>query len=229
MGKENKSLDIFGLGDLAKSIPPSVYEQTMTTITSTFEKIISPLTETTYGIGRLIKQKFDNKVEIEKSLFIYALQQALEKIHSKGLSINQITNPKNLTKILDEVSQETDPLLNVLWINLLCSELTNQKAHPFFINTLSSLSAKEALLLESLNSFNDAGEKSVNVVTFPHSIKGFVKQNNGKVFEWDFSCKLLCEYGLAQTVTPGTYKRGQHIVILYRTSIGDEFLNAVKY
>lgn len=228
MSSEDISLDLTGIGKLAKSIPESVYEKTTETITSTFEKLIAPITETTSGLGRYIQQKFDNMVEIEKSLFIYSLQNAQKKIIQRGLKITKVSNPKALIKIMENASQETDELLNVLWTNLLYSQLTNQDSHPFFINVLSSLSKNEAVMLESLNSFDSIGETKTNVIIFPHRIKSWVKKNGGDVYEWNFSCNLLCEFGLAKTVTPFSHKPGNNVVILYRTEIGDSFLKAVK-
>ena len=202
-------------------------KQTTETITTTFKKLIAPITETTFGWGRYIKQKFDNMVEIEKSLFIYSLQKAYDKAAKKKLNVVHIPNPKNLIKIMEEVSKETDPLLNALWTNLLCSQLIDQRSHPFFINILSNLSAKEAVLLESLNSFNDIGEIAKNIRIDRQQITSWVNKNGGIEKNWDFSCSLLCEFGLTKTVTPSIRKQGQGKVILYRTVIGEEFLKAV--
>ena len=229
MPSDDKSLDLTGIGKLAKSIPDSVYNQTIETITTTFEKLIAPITETTSGLGRYIRQKFDNMVGVEKSLFIYSMQNALDKSAKKRLNVGHvpIPTPKTLIKIMEEVSKETDPLLNVLWTNLLSSQLLDQRSHPFFINILSNLSAKEALLLESLNSFDDIGEIAKSILILPHKITSWVNKNGGIERDWDFSCSLLCEFGLTKTVTPSIRKRGQGTVILYRTDIGEEFLKAV--
>ena len=228
MIKDEISIDLIGLGKIAKAIPSSVYERTSETINSTFEKIIAPITETTSGLGRYIRQKFDNMVEIEKSILVYSIQNAIDKLNKSGKRVEQISSPKSLIRIMDNVSQETDPLLNVLWTNLLCSQLSNQKSHPFFINTLSSLSAKEALLLESLNPFDKIGEVAKNIIIFQKDIEFWVKRNKEEKFIWDFSCNLLCEFGLAETITPATHIKSDSTVILFRTKIGEEFLNAVK-
>jgi hypothetical protein len=228
MLNDDNSLDLTGIGKLAKSIPQSVYERTTETITSTFEKLVAPITETTSGFGRYIRQKFDNMVEVEKSLFIYSFQNAQKKIIAKGLNINKVSNPKAFVKIMENASQETDELLNVLWTNLLYSQLTDQDSHPFFINVLSSLSKNEAIMLESLNSFDSIGEIKTNVIFYPPRIKSWVKKNGGEIFKWNFSCNLLCEFGLAKTVAPFTHKPGNDTVILYRTEIGNSFLKAVE-
>jgi hypothetical protein len=48
MHDEDKSLDLIGLGKLAKSIPDSVYLQTTETVCRTFESLIAPITATTW-------------------------------------------------------------------------------------------------------------------------------------------------------------------------------------
>ena len=227
MPSDDKSLDLIGLGRLAKSIPDSVYNQTTETILTTFEKLIAPITETTSGLGRYIRQKFDTMVDIEKSLFLYSMQNVHDKLAKKKLNVDHVPTPKILIKAMEEVSKETDPLLNVLWTNLLYSQLIDQRSHPYFINILSNLSATEALLLESLNSFDDIGEISKNILILPHKITSWVIKNEGIDRDWDFSCSLLCEFGLTKTVTPSKRKEGEGTVILYRTDIGDEFLKAV--
>ena len=225
---DDKSLDLIGIGKLAKAIPESVYKQTTEAITTAFEKIIAPITETTSGLGRYIRQKFDNMVEVEKSILTYSLQNAQEKINKNGKQIKNIAHPKELIKILEEISKETDPLLNVLWTNILCSELTNDNSHPFFVNILQSFSVKEAILLETLNSFHNIGEVNKNVLIFRYTIDSWMKENGGEINMWDFSCKLLCEFGLADTITPLNHINGRNTIILYRTDIGEEFLNAVN-
>ena len=228
MSNKDKSLDLVGIGKLAKAIPDSVYEQGTETITSTFIKLVAPITETTSGIGRYIQQKFDNMVDIEKSILTYSIQNAQDRAVEKNLKIGHVATPKNLIKIIEEVSKETDPILNTLWTNLLCSELTNQETHPFFIDILSKLSVKEAQLLNSLNTFNNIGSIKSSTLILPHKITSWVKENNSNVNKWDFSCNLLYEFGLAKTVTPSMHTNGSGTVTLYRTDIGEDFLNAVK-
>ena len=155
------------------------------------------------------------------------MQSAHNKAIEKNLNISRPVAPKTLIRIMEEVSKETDPLLNVLWTNLLCSELTSQSTHPLFINILSNMSPKEALLLESLNSFHEIGEIKSHVLVSPHSIASWVNKNEGIIKNWDLSCSLLCEFGLTKTVTPLMHKQKTGIVTLYRTDIGDEFLKAV--
>lgn len=64
---DNDGLDIAGFGKIAKAIPPKVYERSATTLLTAFQQITAPITETTSGLGRYLRQKFDNMVEAEKA------------------------------------------------------------------------------------------------------------------------------------------------------------------
>ena len=64
MNNNDHSLDLTGIGKLATAIPDEVYCQTSDTINTSFEKLVSPITEFTSGLGRLIKQKFDKKTVV---------------------------------------------------------------------------------------------------------------------------------------------------------------------
>ena len=224
--EEDKSLDFAGIGKLAKAIPEKVYEQTSEVINSTFSNLISPITETTAGLGRYIRQKFDNMVEVEKALLTYSVQNALKKAKSNRLLMKPEQRPKELITIMDALSKETDPLLNTLWTNLLCSELTNQNSHPFFISILQSLSRKDAEILSRLHDYDATGEKKSNILISRPYIQYWVTENGAKPEEWSFSCSFLCEMGLASTVTP-EQSENHGAVILYRTDVGRSFLEAV--
>ena len=195
MNDDDKSIDLIGLGKLAKAIPESVYKKTTDTTLKTFEKIIAPITETTSGLGRYIKQKFDNMVEIERSILEYSLEKAKKKLERKGLKSISVSSPRSTVRIVEELSKETDFLLNEMWTNLLCSEITSGKSHPFFINVLSSLSKEEAILLQDLKSFNEIGEFKNNILMLPRSIRYYILEDGGAEREWNMPSALLLEYG----------------------------------
>ena len=228
MSSEEKGSELLELEEVAKAIPDSVYEQTSETINTTFIKLVAPITESTSGLGRYIQQKFDNMVEVEKSLLTYSIQNAQNRAIEKNLKIGHVRSPKNLIKIMEEVSKETESILNTLWTNLLCSELTNGNSHPFFVDVLSRLSVKDAQILQSLNTFDNIGSIESNALILPHRITSWVLEDNSTIHKWDFSSSLLVELGLAKTVTPSTRVKGTGTVILYRTDIGEDFLNAVR-
>lgn len=227
MDDDDKSIDLFGLGKLAKAIPEYVYTKTTDTPLKTFEIIIAPITETTSGLGRYIKQKFDNMVEIERSLLEYSLEKTKNKLERKGLKPNSSPSPRSIVRIIEELSKETDYLLNEMWTNLLCTEITSGKSHPFFINALSSLSKGEAILLQNLKSFDEVGEFKKNILMLPRSIRYYIIEDQGAQAEWNMPCALLLEYGLASTVVPKSHQSGDNTALLYRTELGDAFLKAV--
>lgn len=57
-------VDLAGIGKAMRAIPPSAWQQMVDTACDTFEKTLSPITETADGIGRLIKAKFDRLIDI---------------------------------------------------------------------------------------------------------------------------------------------------------------------
>jgi ribosomal protein S16 len=165
-------------------------------------------------------------VEVEKALLTYSMQNALKKAKSDRLLMKSEQRPKELITIMDALSKETDPLLNTLWTNLLCSELTNQNSHPFFISVLQSLSRKDAEILSRLHDYDATGEKKSNILISQPNIQYWVTENGAKPEEWTFSCSFLYGMGLASTVTPKE-SENHGTVILYRTDVGRSFLEAV--
>jgi hypothetical protein len=154
--------DLTGVGKFAEAIPPAVYAQTATTLNSTLRKLVAPITESTSGLGRYIRQKFDNMVQVEKALATYTLQQALGRARSKAerlsLRFGVPAHPKTFVKSLEEASKETDPVMHEMWANLLASQLVEGFSHPHFVETLSHFSPAEAQVLSSLREAADVGE-----------------------------------------------------------------------
>ncbi|TOC15016.1 hypothetical protein CGJ90_24490, partial [Vibrio parahaemolyticus] len=89
---------------------PEVYVQTTGTVLSTFNKLVAPITETTDGLGRYIRQKFDNMVDVEKAVATYTLENAVLKAQKKSTALGQAISPpihyKSFVKTLDEASKE---------------------------------------------------------------------------------------------------------------------------
>ncbi len=228
MQNEDKSLDLIGLGKLAKSIPEAVYLQTTETVCRTFENLIAPITETTSGLGRYIRQKFDNMVEVEKSLLAYALLNAKTKVESNGRKLIVPRNPKSFVRAMEETAKEVDPLLNIMWTNLLASQLSDEKCHPLFVQILSTLSPNEALLLDKLLPFEKIGNYAKNVLVRPYNLKKWSIKNGGELYDWDLSCNILCEFGLTNYVVPEPHIPGNGFVILWLTNTGKQFLDVVS-
>lgn len=237
MSEEKKDgLDLVGFGKVAKAIPPEVYTQSTHAIIETFSKVVAPITETTSGFGRYIRQKFDNMVEVEKALATYTIQNAVAKAEAKARSANVSIiapiHPKSFIKSLEEASKETDPILHEMWENLLADQLLNEKFHPHFVEVLPHFSPKEAQLLVSLLPREKIGENGGRYLTSSDdSFSHWVRQSRDKQLnKWGYSCILLCEFRFADILGPNRddYPKEDRVTILYRTSAGESFLSAVS-
>ncbi len=227
--KTSRSLDIVGLGETAKAIPKEVYVETTKALINSFNKIVAPITETTSGFGRYIRQKFDNMVEAEKAVGAYTIQKAVEKAQQKG----QLNSPKHLksfVKSFEEASKEVDPTLHEMWENILANQLIDSEFHPRYVNMLSNFSSAEAELLLKLNSFGNIGKDHSGYLGSPRDFTNYIFKNYDKELnKWTYSCNLLLEFELAEVQAPnnGIYEKADNVTILYRTNSGNRFLNAV--
>jgi len=213
----DSSIDIIGLGKTAKAIPTEVYVETTRGLIDTFNKIISPLTETTSGIGRYIRQKFDNMVDTEKAIGAFSVQKAIEKAQKK----NDLKEPKHLKSFINsfgEASKETDPILHEMWVNILANQIVESNFHPRYVNILSSLSSDEANLLLKLNTKENIGKDfSVYFGSPRDGFHHFVIRNpDDNLFEWSYSCNVILEFELAEVIAPydGIYKKEDKVTIL---------------
>ena len=232
--------DVLGFGKAAKAIPPEVYQQGAATVISTFDKLIAPFTETTSGVGRYIRQKFDTMVGMEKAVATYTLAEALQRAAKRHAgSIGPITpgHLKSFVTALEEASKETEPTLHEMWTNLLASQLVDPFPRPHFVNLLSQFGPAEAQLFEYLLSKSEANDRHGSpseAIALTGGLSWLRKNTDEKIHPWTASCTLLCNFGLAETkvLTAGKY---QHLLaggfqvplILYRTDLGDLFLAAV--
>lgn len=229
---DNEGLDIAGFGKIAKAIPPKVYERSATTLLTAFQQITAPITETTSGLGRYLKQKFDNMVEAEKAIATYTVEKAIsrakEKAQLAGRALQPPASSKSFVKAIEEASKETDPLLHEMWANLIASQLTNETCHPHFVEVLSHFSSAEARLLISLIPLTEVGENdggyfSANDDAFEY----WMSKAGGEVNPWSISCVLLQEFRFADLVAPKSSKP-ERTAILFRTGLGTAFLSAVS-
>ena len=240
MNTPKDGFDLAGLGKLAKAIPAEVYNRTTKSVLTSFEKLIAPITETTSGFGRYIRQKFDGMVEVEKAIATYTLEEACAKAKAKAAELQVCTilpaHPKMFVKALEEGSKETDPLLHQMWASLLASQMLDGFCHPHFVEILPHFSPSEAKLLVSLRDKNTVGANggqfmSLDIDMFGHWI---MHADDAEPKLWTLSCTLLYEFGFADLLAPDTpvelidslsYSRAP---ILYRTRSGEEFIKAVS-
>lgn len=233
--KKDNSFDLLGFGKLAKAIPDSVYEKSTETLLTTFEKLTAPITETTSGFGRYLRQKFDNMVSAEKAIATYTLEKAIRRARKKArkhhLSINPPIHPKSFVKAIEEASKETDPLLHEMWASLLASQMIQQQCHPHFVEILPHFSPAEAHLLVSLYNRDQVGQTGGGYLYFSYDIfRNWVRKAGDTNLEtWTYSCVLLCEFGFADVLAPkkNTYPKEKEVTILFRTVSGNGFLETV--
>lgn len=228
--KTDSSFDIIGLGKTAKAIPAEVYVETTRGLIDTFNKIVAPITETTSGIGRYIRQKFDNMVDSEKAIGAFTIQKAIEKAEKLG-EIKQPNHLKSFVNSFEEASKETDPILHEMWENILASQITESNFHPRYVGVLSSLSADEAILLLKLNTIDNLGKDFSGYLGSPRD--GFnhfvIKNHDTELYKWSYSCNILLEFELAEVIAPndGIYEKEDRVTILYLTNSGKRFLDIV--
>lgn len=228
----SNSWDIAGFGKVAEAIPPKVYEQTTAVLLSTFQELTAPITETTAGFGRYLRQKFDTMVDVEKAITTYTIEKAIDRAKVRaehlGRTIGPPMHPKSFVRALEEASKETDPLLHEMWANLLASQLASDTCHPYFISILTNFSPAEAKLLVSLLPKSGVGEHghgwmSVEADTFTH----WIRKSGDELHPWTISCDLLCEFRFADMLGPKPSLGS--VTILHRTELGNAFLAAVSH
>jgi len=229
---DNEGLDIAGFGKIAKAIPAKVYERSATTLLTTFQQVTAPITETTSGLGRYLKQKFDNMVEAEKAIATYTVEKAVsrakEKAQRTGRAIHPPASSKTFVKAIEEASKETDPLLHEMWANLIASQLSDETCHPHFVEVLSHFSPAEARLLTELVSRAEVGENDGGYfLAADDAFKYWMARSGGELRPWSISCVLLQEFRFADVIAPKDSKPAD-TAILFRTAQGSAFLSAVS-
>ncbi|EKD1480597.1 MULTISPECIES: Abi-alpha family protein [Vibrio harveyi group] len=233
MTNEKQELDLTGLGEVAKAIPPEVYMQTTDTVLTTFNKLVAPITETTDGFGRYIKQKFDNMIDVEKAVATYTLENALSKAESKAEKLNQkLITPKHnksFIKAIEEASKETDPLLHTMWENLLAEQFVDSVFHPHFVELLAHFSPNEAKLLISLTTRDKIVDHKGSYIAYDDDsfTHWLINGDDSEPKDWNYSCILLNEFRFVD-VLAASEDSASTTAILYRTSAGEAFLSAVS-
>jgi hypothetical protein len=229
-------LDLTGFGKIAKAIPPEVYTRTAKSALTVFEKVIAPITETTHGFGRYIRQKFDNMVEVEKAIAAFTIEKACLKAQkrasSQGISVGVPQHPKSFVKALEEASRETDPLLHEMWASLLASQLLPGDCHPHFVEILQHFSPSEAILLISLHDGDAVGENDGKYISIDiDRVSSWIAHaEDAEPKPWTASCILLIDFGFADLKAQlwKEPKEDDRPSILYRTRAGSEFLKTVS-
>lgn len=218
MNDEDKSIDLTGVGKLAKAIPPSSWNRLVKTACDTFCKLISPIIETTSGLGRLIKAKFESMEDIQKVLATDALKRTQRKIEDSGKRPKGNPKSPTLIKLIENASNEPDENIRDIWANMIANEILNNRVHPEFPKIMTRLSSNDAItLVEIAESNKKASLKAVlGSLIYGFRIMGF---NFSLLIEeeTDFSREQLMNLNLV-------CRRSGH---WYLTLTGEEFLKAV--
>lgn len=229
--------DLVGAGKVAEAIPPEVYKQSTVTVCKTFESLVAPLTQTTDGLGRLIRQTFDNWVEVRKAIGTYTLQQAVIRAKARTEKQRGIpqppSHPKTFIRALEESSLETDSIVHEMWVNLLASQIVDQNSHPRFVGILTELGPDEVKLLLSLKPYpkNDSRLSSYVGGSMAHThfsekMTWVTALDQPAPQPWNLSATLLCQHSLAEA-SPRSQSAGGGFILLHLTLFGEAFLAAV--
>jgi hypothetical protein len=215
MGKGDLSLDLAGIGKLAKAIPGEAWDKLVKTACDTFQQLVAPITSLTGGAGRLIQAKFDRLVDAEKIIVASNLAKAHEKAEKapKRRRRKSPPSPSFITRLISESSAETDKTLRELWTNLLANEIARGDVHPEFIRILSRLSARDAHRLAEIAEREQQGSR----------FSRFIKALGSKPEPIEFTEVHLELVGLIVWVEPPGLSG------LWKLSvIGEAFINAVS-
>jgi hypothetical protein len=227
---KNEGLDVTGLGKVASAIPKEVYERSAATLLTTFEMLTAPITESTSGLGRYLRQKFDNMVQVEKAIATYTVEKALhrasERCERARISLRAPAHPKSFVRAIEEASKETDPVLHEMWANLLASQLSDGVCHPHFVEVLPHFSPTEAKLLVSLLPESEIGEHKSYISVNPRPSLRWIRMNSESEFQpWTISCDLLFEFRFVHLASATPSSRS--LAVMYLTPLGSAFLAAV--
>lgn len=218
MSDDNNSIDITGIGKLAKAIPPTAWNKLVKTACDIFSQLVAPITETTGGLGRLIKAKFDSMLDVQKIYAADTLVRVKEKIEKSGRQPKG--NPKSniLLNAIGNASNEYDDNIREIWANMIANEIINNQVHPEFPNILERLSSNDAITLASIAESNKKDTIKTATKAFIHGFRLMGVSLSALVDEeTDFSREHLKNLNLT------TKYSGQWRLTL----TGEEFLKAV--
>ena len=156
----DSGIDFTGVGKAMKAVPPAAWAQIVNTACTTFDKTLAPITETAYGIGRLIKAKFDRLIDVEQVLAAESIDSARKKVE-KTRETAKTPRPQILLQIIENSCDEVDTGIRELWSNLLAQEMLTQAVHPEVGRVLARISFDDTQLLVKITESrsNDKAEQ----------------------------------------------------------------------
>lgn len=174
MSDDDKSLDLTGIGRLAKAIPPLSWNRLVKAACDTFTMLLAPITATTEGLGRLIKAKFDTMVDAQKVLAADTVRRAKEKVEKAGRQPKKHPKAIVLVKAIENASNESDDNVREIWANLIANEILDNQVHPEFPRILERMSSNDAVTLAEIAESNkkDSVKKATRALVFGMKIMG---------------------------------------------------------
>ncbi len=175
MNDEDTSLDLIGVGKLAKAIPAPAWNRLVKTTCDTFSQLLSPITSTTFGLGQLIQAKFDKMVDVQKVFAADAVRRAKEKVERTGRVPKDKPKAIVLIRAVENASNETDNNLREIWSNLIANEILDNQVHPEFLRILERMSSNDALTLVDIadSDRKDHVKKATHAVVYGLRIMGY--------------------------------------------------------
>jgi hypothetical protein len=167
MDEDNNNINVTAI-KIANTIPEKAWVRLVKTACDTFEKSIAPLTETTSGIGRLIKSKFDSLSEAQKVLVSETFERGNDKVKKSEKNIPPQQNLNVIIRVIEESARQTNGNIRELWANLLAQEILSNNVHPEITNILSRIDSEDAKTLSYI------AKKSADRNTLRDSQKGIV-------------------------------------------------------
>lgn len=150
MAEQKSEVYFSGLGRIAGVIPKEGWKKAIDTACDTFTDLISPITETTSGLGGLIRAKFDEMIDVQKVFAADAVYRAREKVEKSNISPNPRPSARVLVNSIEQASLESDSDLRDIWANLIANEMSSGDVHPEFPTILARMSAQDAMLLSKI-------------------------------------------------------------------------------
>ena len=170
MSDDDRSLDLTGVGKLAKAIPASSWNKLVKTTCDTFSQLVSPITESTSGLGRLIRAKFDGMIDAQKVLAADAVRRAKDKVEKTGRTPRDKPKAIVLLKAVENASYETDQNLRDIWSNLIANEILENQVHPEFPRLLERMCSNDAVTLAEIAESTESNRKD----SVKHATRAFV-------------------------------------------------------
>jgi len=190
-------MDLMGIGELGKAIPPAAWKRIVETACSTFENVLAPITETTGGLGRFIKARFDRLTEPEKVVVANTFATAHEKVERSGVRRNPSLDVALILKVTECSASQIDPNLRELWSNLLARELTEGSVHPEIANVLGRLTVEDVVrFLEIARTSKEENLKRLGVavrtvIKLGSGLGVMVQMKRGRMTQQEFMLERL--------------------------------------